>query len=50
MLRSLGVKVYAMSGTLVAWNYNGYELDTDINTLVIPESVDSFGSDTIEIR
>ena len=48
MLRSLGVKVYAMSGTLVAWNYNGYELDTDINTLVIPESVDSFGSDTIE--
>lgn len=47
MLRSLGVKVYAMSGALTAWTYNGYELDTDADTLVIPESVKSFGSDTI---
>lgn len=47
MLRSLGVKVYAMSGALTAWTYNGYELDTDESTLVIPESVKSFGSDTI---
>lgn len=47
MLRSLGVKVYAMSGALTAWTYNGYELDTDADTLVVPESVKSFGSDTI---
>ena len=47
MLRSLGVKTYAMSGALTAWSYNGYELDTDEGTLVIPESVDGFGSDTI---
>lgn len=47
MLRSLGVKVYAMSGALTAWQYNGYELDTDASTLVVPEAVDSFGSDTI---
>lgn len=47
MLRSLGVKTYAMSGALTAWNYNGYELDTDESTLVVPESVESFGSDTI---
>lgn len=47
MLRSLGVKVYAMSGALTAWTYNGYELDTDEDTLVVPESVKSFGSDTI---
>ena len=47
MLRSLGVKYYAMSGLLTAWNYNGYELDTDEGTLVIPESVKSFGSDEI---
>ena len=47
MLRSLGVKVYVMSGALTAWTYNGYELDTDADTLVIPESVKSFGSDTI---
>ena len=36
-----------MSGALTAWSYNGYELDTDEGTLVIPESVDGFGSDTI---
>lgn len=48
MLRSLGVKVYAMSGGLTAWSYNGYKLDTDADTLVIPESVSSFGADTIE--
>lgn len=48
MLRSLGVKVYVMSGSLTAWNYNGYELDTDVSTLATPESVTSFGSDTIE--
>ena len=47
MLRSLGVKVYAMSGALTAWTYNGYELDTDSSTLVVPDSVESFGSDTI---
>ncbi|MGC4018487.1 MAG: rhodanese-like domain-containing protein [Muricomes sp.] len=47
MLRTLGVKVYVMSGSLTAWNYNGYELDTDASTLVVPESVSSFGSDTI---
>ena len=28
MLRSLGVKVYAMSGSLTVWSYNGYDLDT----------------------
>ena len=47
MLRSLGVKVYAMSGALTAWQYNGYELDTDPDTLVIPTSVESFGSNEI---
>lgn len=47
MLRSLGVKVYAMSGALTAWTYNGYELDTDASTLVIPEAAESFGSDII---
>lgn len=47
MLRSLGVKVYAMSGNLTAWKYNGYDLDTDFRTLVTPVSVSSFGSDTI---
>lgn len=48
MLRSLGVKVYVMSGNLTAWNYNGYKLDTDTSTLVIPTSVSSFGSKTIK--
>lgn len=47
MLRSLGVKVYAMSGALTAWTYNEYELDTDSSTLVIPKSVENFGSDKI---
>lgn len=47
MLRSVGVKTYAMSGALTAWSYNGYDLDTDEDTQVIPESVDNFGSDTI---
>lgn len=48
MLRSLGVKVYVMSGALTAWQYNGYELDTDYSTLVFPRSVEEFGSDKIE--
>lgn len=47
MLRSLGVKYYAMSGALTAWTYNGYELDTDESTLVVPESVKEFGTDKI---
>lgn len=47
MLRSLGVKVYVMSGSLTVWDYNGYKLDTDESTLVTPESVSSFGADTI---
>ena len=47
MLRSLGVKTYAMSGALTAWKYNGYELDTAEDTLVIPESVKEFGTDKI---
>ena len=47
MLRSLGVKTYVMSGALTAWQYNGYELDTDESTRVIPEAVESFGTDTI---
>ena len=47
MLRSLGVQTYAMTGALTAWEYNGYELDTDESTLVIPTSVESFGTDTI---
>ena len=36
-----------MSGGLTAWKYYGYEKDTDTNTLVVPESVESFGTDTI---
>ena len=47
LLRSLGVKTYAMTGALTAWEYNGYDLDTDESTLVIPTSVESFGSDTV---
>ncbi|WP_300408914.1 rhodanese-like domain-containing protein [Lagierella sp.] len=47
MLRSLGVKVYAMSGALTAWKYNGYELDTAPDTLVVPTAVENFGDDTI---
>ena len=47
-LRSLGVKVYAMSGSLTAWTYNGYDLDKDASTLVTPVSVESFGTDTIK--
>lgn len=47
MLRSLGVQYFAMSGLLNGWTYNGYELDTDPSTLVVPESVDGFGSDEI---
>lgn len=47
MLRSLGVQVYVMSGNLTAWTYNGYELDTDESTLVVPASVEEFGSDEI---
>lgn len=47
MLRSLGVKVYVMSGSLTVWNYNDYKLDTEVSTLVIPKSVSSFGSDII---
>ena len=45
MLRSLGVKYYAMSGNMNAWNYNGYRLDTE--NIEKPESVDGFGSDKI---
>ncbi|MFR5585797.1 MAG: hypothetical protein ACLTLQ_19975 [[Clostridium] scindens] len=48
MLRSLGVKVYAMSGSLTVWSYNGYDLDTKESTLVTPEPADSFGADTIQ--
>lgn len=47
MLRSVGVKTYAMSGCLTAWKYNGYELDTDESTLVIPTAVEDFGTDEI---
>lgn len=47
MLRSLGVKTYVMSGALTAWKYNGYELDTAEDTLVIPQAAESFGTDTI---
>nr|WP_288664889.1 rhodanese-like domain-containing protein [uncultured Dorea sp.] len=47
MLRSLGVKTYAMTGALTAWEYNGYDLDKKESTLVIPEAADSFGTDTI---
>lgn len=47
MLRSLGVKVYVMSGSLTVWDYNGYELDKKAGTLVTPQSVNSFGTDTI---
>lgn len=47
LLRSLGVKTYAMTGALTAWEYNGYDLDTDESTLVVPTSVESFGTDTI---
>lgn len=47
MLNSLGVKVYDMSGALAAWKYNGYELDTEPETLVIPKSVENFEDSTI---
>ena len=47
MLRSVGVKTYAMTGCLTAWKYNGYDLDTDESTLVVPTSVDDFGTDEI---
>lgn len=45
MLRSLGVKYYAMSANMTAWNYNGYKLDSE--NVVKPVSVESFGSDEI---
>ncbi|MDR0841405.1 MAG: rhodanese-like domain-containing protein [Christensenellaceae bacterium] len=45
MLRSLGVKYYAMSANMNAWIYNGYRLDTE--NIVKPTSVKSFGSDKI---
>lgn len=45
MLRSLGVKYYAMSGTMVSWNYNGYKLDTE--NIEKPSSVDGFGTNEI---
>ena len=45
MLRCVGVEVYAMTGLLTAWKYNGYELDTDESTLVIPNTVESFGDE-----
>ncbi|MGI6756271.1 MAG: rhodanese-like domain-containing protein [Atopobiaceae bacterium] len=47
MLRTLGVKVYVMSACLNAWNYNGYPLDTEADTLVVPTSVESFGTQEI---
>ncbi len=47
MLRSLGVKTYAMTGALTAWEYNGYELDTGESTLVTPTAVKSFGTKKI---
>lgn len=47
LLRSLGVKTYAMTGALTAWEYNGYDLDTDESMLVVPTAVKSFGSDTV---
>lgn len=45
MLRSLGVKYYAMSANMNAWNYNGYRLDKE--NVVKPVSVATFGSDSI---
>ncbi len=48
MLKTLGVKVYVMSGNLTAWKYNGYELDKDLNTLVVPKSIESFGTNEIK--
>lgn len=50
MLRCLGVDVYIMTGSLIGWMYEGYELDTDPESLVIPTSVDSFGTDEIPNR
>ena len=47
-LNALGCEVYVMAGALNAWKYNGYELDTDPSTMVIPEAVESFGSDKID--
>ena len=47
LLRTLGVKTYAMTGALTAWEYNGYELDTDESTLVVPTAADSFGTDKV---
>ncbi len=45
MLRSLGVKYYAMAANMNAWNYNGYKLDTE--NIVKPVAVESFGSNSI---
>ncbi len=45
MLRSLGVKYYAMSANMNAWIYNGYRLDTE--NIEKPVSVESFGSSEI---
>lgn len=47
LLRTLGVRTYAMTGALTAWEYNGYDLDTDESTLVVPTAAESFGSDTV---
>lgn len=47
MLRSLGVEVYAMTGNLIAWQYNDYPLDTDEDSLVEPKPVAAFGSASI---
>lgn len=47
MLRSVGVKVYVLNGCLTTWKYNGYELDTDLSTLVVPTAAKKFGSDKI---
>lgn len=48
LLRSLGVKVYVMSGKLSAWTYADYPLDKGSDSLVIPSSAEDFGSDQIE--
>ena len=45
MLRSLGVKYYAMSANMSAWTYNGYRLDTE--NIVKPVSIESFGSSDV---
>lgn len=47
MLRTIGVKTYAMTGKLTAWRYAGYPLDKGEDSIVLPSAVDSFGSTDI---